>query len=119
MRNARFWVYINGGPVKLTLRPGQVLRHYVGWTHDEGWSSEMHEWEHDGDAVVRRWEMAGSDCDGPLTTYGEDSCDLVWLRAREPHSEPHEHANYIGVMWPEWQRGRREQRDVFAEAAGY
>ena len=38
-REARFWVYVNGGPVKLTLYPGQRLRWGRASSHDEGWSA--------------------------------------------------------------------------------
>ena len=48
-RNARFWVYENGTDVKLTLRPGQALRHHTGGPDEEGWSSTLTTWEFPAD----------------------------------------------------------------------
>ena len=42
--NARFWQWINGGPVKITLRPGQTITHYVGGSTDEGYERTWHKW---------------------------------------------------------------------------
>ena len=53
--NARFWVFVNGSPVQLTLRPEQVLCHH-GPTGREIWI-------HTGSMIVHRWEQV---CNGRL-----------------------------------------------------
>ena len=107
--NARFWVYLNGGPVKLTLRPGQRRSWCTfRWT-DEGWDSEWITWEHQGDRVQRCWESDGTDCDGRLRQGGESYVLLTELKGRE----------FEGLAWPIWRAADRWQRDYAAEAAGY
>lgn len=126
-RNARFWAYVNGSAVKLTLRPGQTLRWYRGWTHEEGWSSELLEWEYDADdaEVVRQVVTDGRDCDGRLTRVQTDYCPVGQLTGGNYPSvtglglSAMEIAAWNEVVWPNWQEASRCQRDEFAEAAGY
>lgn len=118
MRNARFWVYLNGnGPVKLTLKPGQRLQWGRAWSHDEGWSSESESWEYDDEirAVVNEWQEDGTDCDGRLTRYGTRYCPVELLQSGNAHDD----TDYTDIIYPAWQRGECGQRDYTAEAAGY
>lgn len=114
MKNARFWTYINGGPVKLTLEPGQAAYHHHGERTDEGWASESTQWTHEDGGVRREWTTDGRDCDGRLTRHGADFCPLDQL---------HDLINTTGedstIHWPDWQRESAGQRDEYAEAAGY
>jgi hypothetical protein len=123
--NARFWVYINGGPVKLTLKPGQALSWSRGGRTEEGWSRESESWEWDGEdwpGVLRHaWLSEGRDCDGYLSHDGEDICRRAGLRSGDfPCLDYCENpAAWDGVRWPAWEKVRSWQRDEYAELAGY
>jgi hypothetical protein len=108
--NARFWTFVNAGPVKLVLAPGQTLRHYKWWRHEEGWSSESTEWSHRQDCVEKVSATDGTDCDGRLSTYNALECRIENL---------HMGANHEGIGYPEWERMESSQRDYSAEAMGY
>jgi hypothetical protein len=124
MRNARFWVYINGGPVKLTLKPGQKLEWSEAHMTDEGWRSEYHSWEHGGDFVWSSMNCLELDCDGRLDRYGDWSCPLENLKSGHvvtpwDGASREEVECYADVVYPEWQKESASQRDYAAEAAGY
>jgi hypothetical protein len=121
MRNARFWFWINGGWVKITLKPGQSLSHYIAWSHDEGWSSESNQWTHQGDSVECSWAMDGKDCDGRLTRHGELNCSLCCLDSisMSEDDEGNIRPGNEGIFVPDWQKASSGQRDYAAEAAGY
>lgn len=122
--NARFWVYVNGGPVRLTLKPGQQLQHHTWERHEEGWSSEATSWEYpdDEDAVYREWCLDGRDCDGRLTRHGADRCDVANLSdGVEIDNEFYEdHHYWTGKFWPAWDQHEPGMTyDEFAQASGY
>jgi len=117
MRNCRFLVFINGGDVKLTLRPDQKLEHYQGGPTDEGWSSEYHSWSlgHDGSTLFREYISDGSDCDGRLTrsNIARASTDPATFHAGyDPYKDRPK-------LFPYWTEDRAEQRDYAAEAMNY
>lgn len=116
-KNARFWTFINGGPVKLTLRPGQSLSHSRFAHTDEGWSRESYTWTHHGDRIESAWCEDGRDCDGQLTRRGTGFAQLDKLG--ENPAWPPDDPNMAGVLWPEWEDVETSQRDEFAELAGY
>jgi hypothetical protein len=114
MKNARFNVMgadIDGGPVVLTLRPGESLFWFCGGPHEEGWSRECYTWEYDAEigAVVHTYSFDGRDCDGRHSYYSTGVCPLDQLHA-------HENA---GTLWPLWEEIDQSRRDYAAEAAGY
>ena len=119
--NARFWAYINGGPVKITLRPGQTLSHYQAWATDEGWASEGDTWEHTGDGVEHEYASDGADCDGRLSSGGDSYCALCDLRAGNyPYiTEGDDLEMWEDVRYPAWQDAGGYRRDYQAELAGY
>lgn len=117
--NARFWVYVNGGPVKITLEPGDELSHYEGGPCEEGYSREWTTWMHEGDRVTREWHEDSRDCVGRLDRHSKDCAHLSRLAEFVPYSTIEDDPNYAGVMWPEWQPISSVQRDYTAEAAGY
>ena len=123
MRNARFWAYVNGGPVKITLRPGQRLEHTEGGPTDEGWSRDSTAWEYatDEPVVYREWCFDGSDCDGRMTRSGVDCCHIDDLMFAEPCINGRDDAEtWAGVLWPDWaKRQDHGVYDQFAQAAGY
>ena len=127
--NARFWVYVNGGPVKLTLELGQSLTHETFERHDEGWSHEVTEWTHETidyrDAetpvVTRNWFNEGTDCDGRHGRGGVDTCWLSELKqGNEPYFGDDDPATWEGVIWPNWRELKDHGvYDQFAQMAGY
>jgi hypothetical protein len=116
--NARFWVYING-PIKITLKPGQTLQWATGGPCDEGYHYRGDKWFFDGDTVFSEWWSEGRDCDGRIQQWGCASCDLAHLQERKPPYADDDPALWRGVLYPEWTKGDRGQRDEYAEMAGY
>jgi len=115
--NARFWVYLHGSAVKLTLRPGQTMNHCYGGPTEEGWHSEATQWHLAADepVVYRQWCSDGRDCDGRLTHSGSDFCPLNLLRANEPYG-----IDDPLVRWPAWEEDAPTSRyDEYAAMAGY
>ncbi len=108
--NARLWVFVHGGPVKITLRPGQSLSSYACSQHEEGWSDEYQEWHFTRGLVERTTSEDGTDCDGRHSSHSTSTCEVASLRAG-PMVE--------GVVYPDWAPVCDGQRDYRAEAAGY
>jgi hypothetical protein len=108
--NARFWEWINGGRVKITLRPQQTLEWQRCEPADEGWHSLRQRWTHDGDGVENEYISESLDCDGRFDSGGESRCPLADLATVEAGD---------GFMVPDWQKADAWQRDHAAEAAGY
>ena len=113
MKNVRFWEYINGAYVRITLQPGQSLSWYQGGPTDEGWSSQAEKWSlsDDGAFITRESVSDGCDCDGRLTR----GYDVVASADRSTFVECYE----FDGMRPDWQDVEGWQRDAYAEAAGY
>jgi hypothetical protein len=111
--NARFWVFVNGNDVKLTLKPGQGLQWGKSWRHDEGWSSEDYYWRYpkDGGVIFRSHGTDGTDCDGRMSTIHESFCFPEDLQAHFVDEDT--------PMLPKWERINSRQRDYQAERAGY
>lgn len=118
--NARFWSFINGSWVKITLRPNQSLSWGKSEPTDEGYSFEHSQWEFDGSEVIENWSKGGSDCDGPISRDGQSFCAFEALRA-VPMWEPSgcDYFNGAPILRPDWQKGSTVVTDVFAQAAGY
>jgi hypothetical protein len=95
-------VFANGSYVRITLKPGQSLKHYQYRPTDEGWESEGQYWEHCGDRIEHDWLTDGADCDGRLCRGGR----LVALSLKSSG-------------FPNWQEADTYQRDYAAESAGY
>jgi hypothetical protein len=112
--NAKFWVYANGGLVRLKLKPGQGHTWWRAWSHEEGWSSESITWSYPKGMmqIYRTNETDGTDCDGRLSTCTETYCPLDRL-----HAWPNQDRD--GAALPAWERLSSRQRDYSAEAAGY
>jgi hypothetical protein len=120
--NARFWVWENDGWIKITLKPGQTLRHFRGGETDEGYSNEWQSYEYDGDegTVVSRYSNESRDCDGRHVYYADSHCPISELQARPPEpADPEWGTEEIPVPRPEWRKGSASQRDYYAEAMGY
>ena len=63
-KTARFWEWLNGGWVKISLRPGQKLTHFAYEDTDEGWSAASRTWENMNGYVEREYHCDSRDCDG-------------------------------------------------------
>jgi hypothetical protein len=116
-QNARFWVYLNGGPVKITLRPYDSLSWGAVRSTDEGWEREGHAWSHLGDRVHDGATWEGQDCDGRLGRYWEGFALLDELHHLPGY--PEDDPNMTGVSYPNWQQEQCRQWDQYAEMAGY
>lgn len=107
---ARFWDWVNGGWVKITLRAGQVLSRTYGGPTDEGYSRTWERWEFDGAEVEYECCTEGRDCDG----RHESGCTVVaWVSELAIRIEGH------ALPIPNWRKESAHQRDHTAEAAGY
>jgi len=125
-RNARFWQYINGNLVKLTLRPGQEFNWRKYQRTEEGWTAESHTWSHDepSGTVFSEEVLDALDCDGRCSSYWKGSFSVTeFPRKAMPCSIAFDD-NGIPVedktiLTPSWERCSASQRDHSAEAAGY
>lgn len=81
MPDLKFWIYYQGGPVKVTLKEGQRLDLVEGGPHEEGYHYDYYSYEHHGNHVSMTHELDARDCDGPM--YGTTRCvcyDLEGLK---------------------------------------
>jgi len=109
-KQARFWTWGNGAPVRIKINAGQSL-HWASYRQtDEGWSSEGLTLSFDGAIVHRDWMTEGKDCDGRSGSYGSDSCAYENLSARDIGDE---------CKYPEWIDSESSQYDQYAELANY
>jgi len=109
-KNARFWIFIHGSDVKITLRKGDQLAHGWGTPTDEGWRREFREWTFDGEFVIEVTDTTERDCDGVMDFYNESRC----------HVEDLDKGSLVdGKNFPHWKELSHRQRDHAAEAAGY
>ena len=129
-RNARFWESVNGGWVKLTLRPDEYLYTREGGAHDEGYSVTNTEYHYDGKTVTRESHTDSRDCDGRTSHTTLVECRVRKLATRAPYVDsyfvataraPHDetYCPHPGAMLPAWERVSSRQRDYAAEAMGY
>lgn len=119
-RNMRFWEYINGDWVKITLHPGELLWRAVGGPTDEGWFSKENRLFWDGETLTHEWASSGQDCDGRMDRSGEEyATDLREHKvvSYDP-SKGVDDVKFIGPV-PDWTERKTSQRDHSAEAMGY
>lgn len=117
LSTARFWDWINDGPVRLTLRVGQRLGWSRGGSTDEGWERETVTWEYDRETgkIHRTGILDGSDCDGRLTVANVTRVALANLYAGAVNVP----GGRDGIRYPGWEEGTGWRRDLYAEAMGY
>jgi len=124
-RTARFWVWENGGWVKLSLRKGECTEFHESSAHEEGYSWRTCSYEFDGEFVTRCTATGGRDCDGPHSTWNESVCHITALNTRAPYvpRDPREASEDYSpgplALLPEWEKVNSRQRDYYAESAGY
>jgi len=119
LKNARFWVFLHGSYVKLTLRPGQSLYHWWGRPTDEGYEAEYERWTYETlsfqPGYIRRTiERDARDCDGRHGYSSELTCDLDKLDSRKV-----ERRGRFPMYMPDWQKERAEVYDQFARMMNY
>ena len=139
--NARFWIWDRSSDsmIKLTLKPGQMIRHGQGRLTDEGsaWDDATYRYSAVTGHVYRDTYHAETDCDGRHESGSETRCHLLRLHANNAWQGTNEKAqagklNWIGlfgdweiydaeIMVPDWQAVPKTgwQRDHAAEAMGY
>jgi hypothetical protein len=116
--NLRFWAYVNGDFVKLTLRYGDTLYHYEGGATEEGYDVTETYWTHEGDHVLREMHRDARDCDGRISYSSDCHCPAAELASHFPSYWDDETPD-PRVMLPDWREGMSQRRDYAAEAAGY
>jgi len=110
--NARFWIFWNGGMVKLTLTHGQKLSLCAGGPDEEGWHAHRHKYEHCGSRVESTIFVEDRDCDGDHSEERHFFSKLCNLRAN--------YEGYGSLLLPIWERkGHARCRDQFAESMNY
>lgn len=128
MKNARFWTWINGAWVKITLRPGQSLEWNTFEYTDEGWAASDEVWEYEDGVIVNHMASSGTDCDGRIDHYYSRFChvdDLSAIGAQTRlwqnwiNDEPVFHSDGECPPRPDWQEGESSQRDYYAESMNY
>lgn len=109
---ARFWTWTPGtGIVRLSIQPGQIIRHHRYTADDEGGSFTADTWEHEGDNIKHEHFHRSRDCDGVISGGYTEHAALGQLRTA-PMYERRE-------LQPAWQDARQWQRDHAAELANY
>lgn len=112
MRNARFWVFVNGGFVKLTIPTG-IEYSWGRSTHGgEGPHHEAVRWEYHDGLVTEEYDEWGSDCDGKYESFVKRAChvtELTWDVALSGDAPD----------LPNWTVVDESRRDHSAERAGY
>lgn len=120
-KNVRFWIFINEGLVKITLKPDQELRWYRGYITEEGWGSEELTFQYDSDMgkVVRHNNSAGKDCDGRVSHCSEKHCSFDDLSNGCENYEMISDAQGNVICFPDWGEVSSSQYDQNAQLAGY
>ena len=108
---ARFWIYWNGGIVRIALRRGETVSLFAAHKHEEGFSSTEETYRLSGDSVSREIYTNSRDCDGPHSEHVREVCRLD--RLAEVYNE------YVRISYPAWETKRARQRDDYAERMGY
>jgi hypothetical protein len=107
----RFWTFVNGGAVKLSLGKDESLAYWRGGPTDEGRLSVWTTWWFDGTDLHRRIERTETDCDGRVSNESHDT-----VPAEEVTHHPIDGNDH---PTPDWRNTYRQNRDYTAEAAGY
>lgn len=121
--NARFWFYVSvqHGWVKLTLKPGSLMKLSGGGATDEGYQRwyefigyDAHDMEICNTSVIE-----SRDCDGRLDSYTGYHCPVESLKSRKAtvYGDNGETGEILDA--PAWIPGLCSQRDYSAEEAGY
>jgi hypothetical protein len=122
MLNARFWEFVNGDWVKLTLSPGQSLKWSAYIPDEEGYEYKEYYWIHKRHSIYNQQKIACRDCDGRLDRHYVYKCPITQLMGKQID------AGIFGdsrtefekqVRLPKWAELKSWQRDYYAEEMGY
>lgn len=124
-RTVRFWYLHRTHWVRITLKPGQTLRHSFTYWNGEGNTCEAVMFHYDAETrrVVMDYYETGRDCDGRSSYRWVGTCptdDLASVPVFVEHarSTHHLHAG-SHIRRPEWGTAKRAEWDEFAELSGY
>ena len=109
-KTIRFWTFVNGSPVKISVKPNKFCSWYKYERTEEGFSTTSISWEWRENAVEQNTAIRARDCDGPVTF--EDRYLLTADRVKAGNL-------YEGIRYPEWKKMCECQQDLYAERAGY
>lgn len=127
---ARFWVWHDGGLVKLSIRPGECIQVGGGGPCDEGCHYWNKAWELEDGVLEERNYSYSRDCDGPLERHSEREADVHelvgtlayyrngWSENTGPVETMATHNGRM-IYTPNWRKVSSGQRDHYAEAMGY
>lgn len=143
MNNARFWIWVNSGWTKITLKPDQSLN-WSRYSYDEGPNTDYDSWEYDGRKVTNKYGSYGRDCDGRYEHHEEREASVTQLQAipkmelvcnvcgnrvhdydkeggkLQCYMREHDGVRLVsGPNVPRWKDTDSRQRDYSAEAMGY
>jgi hypothetical protein len=94
-REARFWVFINGSPVRLKLKKNKTYYWGQCKSTDEGYHIRSESYYFDGEKVTSEVIDEGKDCDGRLIHGGRYNFDyLLYYSGSGVFSE--------GRLYPDW-----------------
>ena len=112
-KKARFWVYANGGFVRLELLPGRYHHHTSFRYTEEGFEKRTRRWHHDGTHIIEESYQRSRDCDGLMEWWDSRSAKVEELSAfvNEEFAP--------GLRQPLWRHNKGRQRDHAAEAMNY
>ena len=117
---ARFWEYLNGDVVRITLKPGETRIWQRLEQTDEGWTREDKVWQYDKSTGLITLDMVSDarDCDGRFSSSMILNCPLHRL-ALGNECEYHLGQDGEPFCYPDWREVEASQRDHEAEKAGY
>lgn len=121
--NVRFWAWINGGWVKLTLPPEMGISHvereryqdeYGGETRETVWFNNAAE-----RVIERSYYRTAVDCDGRLDYSSEAYAAYTAMGIAHTSDMDTGDPADAGIIVPDWTYEIIGQRDHAAEAMGY
>lgn len=119
-RRIRFWTFVNGSPVKLTLAMGQTIEHHVSERTDEGFYARSQSWTWEEAHEIRHRILDISrDCDGKTEHSTETAAYLADLDASATQDDDFSKENPEIAGFPIWREIETDYRDYAAERAGY
>ena len=112
-KTLRFWTWLNGGYVRIKIKPDQMLAWCRTETTEEGWESEGESWFWDTQNNLLKSDVysAGVDCDGRVENQRGFCCS--------PWDLEHRDSGNPSIKYPNWKEESAFQRDYEAERAGY
>ncbi len=102
---AKFWIWVNDGPVRLCVKQGQWLRWHMCAQTEEGCLYLQKTWILNGALVTEFVNSEESDCDGFKEIQSRHSCCVFKLR---------EWDDLLGYHFPDWTTEKHEVNHLAA-----